>query len=126
MNKIFNIDKNKRDCPYTTPEGFFDELEDNIWQEVKDEFHDTQITGHTGQAKLSTTNISRRSSKMRLFIGTAMAAVASIALVFIVSLKWSQQNSYTVNDVDQAFSQLSPDDQSFLLSVYQDDIFISE
>lgn len=126
MSKILNIDKTKRNRPYTTPTGFFDELEDNIWKEVKGEFPNTQINDCIGQVKLSVRTISRKLPKLRLFIGTALAAVASTVLVLMVNLKYGQQNSYSVNDVDQAFSQLSPDDQSFLLNVYQDDIFINE
>lgn len=35
MDKDFNLDKVGKRMPYTTPEGFLDQLEANVWQEVK-------------------------------------------------------------------------------------------
>ena len=35
MDKDFSLDKVGKRMPYTTPEGFLDQLEANVWQEVK-------------------------------------------------------------------------------------------
>lgn len=51
---------------------------------------------------------------------------ASVALVLIVNINLPKQTTISMNDVDKAFSQLSTDDQAYLLSVYQDDVFINE
>lgn len=35
MEKEFDFDKIGKRMPYQTPDGFFDEMEANIWNEVK-------------------------------------------------------------------------------------------
>ena len=35
MEKEFDFDKIGKRMPYQTPDGFFDEMEENIWNEVK-------------------------------------------------------------------------------------------
>lgn len=50
----------------------------------------------------------------------------SIALVLVIHMNFSKQRPTTINDVDQAFSQLTTDDQVYLVNVYQEDVFINE
>lgn len=126
MDHIFNTDNKKN--PYTTPEDFFDELEDRVWQEVKGDF-----THNNKEQELPTAPVAnaakapqRKASHLRLFIGTAAAVAASFALVFFLYTQSRPQVSYTINDVDQAFSRLSADDQAFMLSVYEEDVFFNE
>lgn len=123
MNKSFDFDKKEWKIPYTTPDGFFDKLETDVWKQVKNEFVDAQANGDTIQSKKTSLC---KVSKLRLLIGSAMAVAASVVLAFVINITSPQQKMYTVSDVDQAFCQLSTDDQSFLLSVYQDDVFINE
>ena len=126
MSKMFDLDEDKKKVPYTTPDGFFDQLEASVWQEVKDGFLDDRPNDAGEHAALQAKPSSRKASKWRVFVGSALAVAASLAVLFIVNLKAGQHDTYTANDVDRAFSQLSTDDQTFLLSVYQNDIFISE
>ena len=127
MNKIFDIDKNKKTLPYTTPDGFFDELEDSIWKEVKDDYLDNK-RGETAVTAMPVEKAPRhaRHPRRRVSIASAVAVAASIALLLIVNLWPVHHEAYTASDIDQAFSELCPDDQTFLLSVYQDDVFINE
>lgn len=132
MNKISDWDKKK--MPYTTPDGFFDELEDRVWQEVKGDYAANGAANDAScepdRSTLRIANVaktpSRRPSRLRMWFGGAVAVAASVALVFTIGSGAFKQQTYTVNDVDQAFSQLNTDDQAFLLSVYQDDVFINE
>lgn len=108
--------------PYTTPECFFDKLEDNIWQEVKEDFQEKdndRTVASKRQQKGS------KSVKLRIVLRSAIAIAASIALAFIVNLNFSESDDASFNDVDQAFSQLSTEDQDNLLNFYQNDIFIN-
>ncbi len=107
--------------PYTTPEGFFDSMEDNIWQAVKPDFQ-----GTTSADAPNTLQVGRKPVKLSVVMRSAIAVAASIVLVFVVSMKVSAPSHTSLNDVDQAFSQLSTDDQAYLLNVYQEDIFINE
>ncbi len=112
MNKEFDFEKIGKRMPYTVPDGFFGKLEDDIWDKVKN-VSEVRQTAH-------------KPAKPRLFIRSAVAVAASIALILVVSTTVSKTNSATIDDVDRAFSQLTSDDQAYLLNIYQDDVFISE
>ena len=108
MNKEFDFDKIGKQMPYTTPDGFFDHLEEDIWKEVK---NDCQ---------------KEKPAKMRILMRSMIAVAASIALLLVINMNFSTPASASVNDVDQAFSQLTTDDQAYLLNIYQEDVFINE
>ena len=112
MNKEFDFDKMGKRVPYTTPDGFFDKLEEDIWKEVKDDY-------------LGTTP-AKKSHKLRILMRCALALAASVVIAFIINMNFAKQDTATINDVDQAFSQLTTDDQAYLLNVYQDDVFINK
>ena len=124
--KEFDLDTTGKRMPYTTPDDFFDKLEDNIWKEVKDDYLTKNAYDKDLQVSSSVTTVHHKAAKLRLIIKCVIAMAASAALVFIISMKFSKQNTVSINDVDQAFSQLSPDDQTYLLNVYQNDVFINE
>ncbi len=122
MNE-FDFNHIGKRMPYTTPDGFFDQLEDNIWKEVK---NDCQEKENGNTVVMKTRQAGRKSAKTYLLIRSFIAVAASIALLLIVHMNFSKTDSVSANDVDQAFSQLTTDDQAYLLSVYQDDVFINE
>lgn len=104
----FDFRKVGKRMPYTVPEGFFDKLEENVWNEVKDDGKE------------------RKNGRLRLFMRGAMAVAAAVALLFVINMGVSKPEPVTVNDIDQAFSQLTTDDQTYLLDIYQNDVFINE
>ncbi len=109
MNKEFDFDKIGKQMPYTTPDGFFDRLEEDIWKEVKNDSRQKE-----------------KPTKLRFLMRSMIAVAASIALLLVVNMSLSKPASASINDVDQAFSQLTTDDQAYLLSIYQEDVFINE
>ncbi len=124
MNKEFDFDHIGKRTPYTAPDGFFDQLEDDIWKEVKGDFQkkeDNKIVVVSMKPQAG-----RKSAKLRLLMRSAIAVAASIALVLVIGMNFSKTNAATINDVDQAFSQLTTDDQAYLLNVYQEDVFLNE
>ncbi len=123
MNKEFDFGHVGKRMPYTTPDGFFANLEEDIWNEVK---NDSREEGDSPAAMSETPQAGRKSKKMRIVMRSAIAAAASIVLLFAVGMNFFKSSEVTVNDVDQAFSQLTTDDQAYLLNVYQADIFIQE
>lgn len=100
MNKEFDFAKIGKQMPYTTPDGFFDQLEEDIRKEVKP-------------------------AKSHSLLRTVLAVAASVALIAI-SMNFPKSDKVSINDVDQAFSQLTADDQDYLLDIYQEDVFINE
>lgn len=125
MNKEFDFDKIGKRMPYTTPDGFFDKLEEDIWKEVKDDCFDT-TSEKVDLPMTSEENKAKRPRTLRVAMRCVLALVASVVVAFIVNMNFAKQDAATLNDVDQAFSQLTADDQAYLLNVYQDDVFIYE
>ncbi len=100
MNKEFDFGHIGKRMPYSTPDGFFDQLEEDIRKEVKP-------------------------AKSHSLLRTVLAVAASVALI-VTSMNFPKSDKVSINDVDQAFSQLTADDQDYLLDIYQEDVFINE
>lgn len=117
----FDFDQVGKRMPYSTPEGFFKEMEANILEQVKD---DKQVP------------VRRQLKKrplMKVIWTAAMAVAASVAVLLVLNIDFmaphSSLPSQTDNEmqaVDQAFAQLSSADQAYLLNVYQEDVFLDE
>lgn len=122
-NKEFDFDKIGKRMPYTTPDGFFYNLEDDIWKEVKD---NCQEKNDCKTATIEPRQARSKSAKFHIFMRSVIAAAASIALLLVIHMNFFKSNNVSINDVDQAFSQLTTDDQAYLLNIYQDDVFINE
>ena len=122
FNKIgkFDFDQVGKRMPYSTPEGFFKEMEANILEQVKD---DKQVP------------VRRQPKKrplMKVIWAAAMAVAASVAVLLVLNIDFMAPHSSLPSQagnemqaVDQAFAQLSSADQAYLLSVYQEDVFLN-
>lgn len=133
MNKEFDFDKIGKRMPYDTPDGFFDKLEDDIWNKVKDDYLEKESNEKNSEGKLSQSIASEgkvakphKPAKLRFLIRSVIAVAAAVAIGFIINLSFFKPSPTTINDVDQAFSQLTVADQAYLMSVYQDDVFMNE
>ncbi len=118
MNELSKLDDNclkrvgKR-MPYTMPEGFFNNLEQNILAEVAAEPKET--------AKPEMT-IKRRFRILPLVWNVACAAIVAVCGIYIMG----GGNSAECESVEQAFSQLDPSDQLFFIEAMQQDLFIND
>ena len=116
----FDFDKVGKRMPYSTPEGFFKEMEANILEAVKD---DTPQPLKTEQKKRPL---------MRVMWTAMLAVAASVAVLLVLHIDFSaphsaqpSQTDRELQAVDQAFAQLSAADQAYLLDVYQEDVFLN-
>ena len=109
MNKDFDFDKVGKRMPYQVPDSFFAQLESNVMQEVKSEVA-----------------VTKKLRFRRIAWGTIIGAAAAVALLVTVNLKSTTVNEYSADAVNQAFSQLQPADQAYLLEVYDEDVFLNE
>lgn len=107
MEKEFNFNKVGKRMPYSVPDGFFDEMEENVMSSL-------------------TTSLSRRegAGRWRFAGGFFLAVAASVALLFIVknNMPKNDTTAYTFDNVELAYNNLSTDDQQFLIEMYEDDI----
>lgn len=120
--------------PYTTPDGFFKDMEKNILEAVKDD---------TPQAvKIQPQSVKVQPKKRPVFKmiwAAAIAVAASVAGLLVLNIDFSAADSSLASShssqpsqaksdleqVDQAFAQLSEADQAYLLDVYQEDVFLN-
>lgn len=129
MNKEFDFDKIGKRMPYATPDGFFDKLEDDIWEKVKDDYldkDDCQVKESHAELSHNEDSTKRKPAKLRLLIRSVIAVAAAVAIGFIINLSFFKPSPTTISDVEQAFTQLTTADQAYLMNVYQDDVFINE
>ena len=101
----YNFDKIGKKMPYRVPDTFFDELENTIMIEV--------------QKRQNKRNI------LKIFY-RSVAVAATIALLMIVGGSGTKNDKTDFAEISQAFDNLSDADQTYLLEIYQDDIFINE
>ena len=120
--------------PYTTPDGFFKDMEKNILEAVKDD---------TPQAvKIQPQSVKVQPKKppvFKMIWAAAIAVAASVAVLLVLNIDFSAADSSLASShssqpsqaksdleqVDQAFAQLSEADQAYLLDVYQEDVFLN-
>lgn len=109
MEKDFDFNRIGKRMPYKTPDNFFNELETGIWEKVRD---------------TSPEPARRKNIRLRLLLGAAaVAAGISLLLVF---LPFIRERHTDFSEVEQAFANLSEEDQAYMLDVYREDVFINE
>lgn len=110
MRKDFDLDRIGKRMPYKTPEGCFDEMEANIWQAVR----------HRQSAPARS-----KTHRQGIILGV-MAAAACAALVLLLRTAAPEAQDDGLTEVEQAFADLSTEDQAYMLDFYMDDIFMNE
>lgn len=110
MNNEFDFDKIGKRMPYTVPDGFFAQMEQNVMQELE---------------LKADSKPKSRGSRIRIGIGAITAIAASLMLLLIVNKQYQAEDEVSINDVEMAFSNLSTEDQNYLVSVYQEDVFMN-
>ncbi|MDO4181490.1 MAG: hypothetical protein Q4D36_09415 [Bacteroidales bacterium] len=111
MKRDFDFNKVGKRMPYTVPDNFFTEMEDNVYLELN------------AQPPVKTR---RHRTFMRMAITALTTAAATVALVLILDKGPHAVHTTGFAEVEQAFGNLGAEDQVYLFSVYQDDIFMNE
>ena len=110
MEQNYDFSKIGKQMPYTVPDGFFDQLEENVM---------SKVTAQPAKTKKATV--------IRMAIRTAIAIAACIALFLVVRKVLPQGNDTAIDDfenVELAFNNLSTEDQDYLLEVYQEELLL--
>ena len=131
-----DLDKLPRRMPYTVPEGTFDAIEHSVLAAIAREQQADQVapipplvppavppavpTGRTRPA---------RARRLLPWLGSALA-VAAVTVWAVLTLAPHRQAPQpeaapTLESVALAFEKLSPADQEFILSTYQDDMYMN-
>ena len=95
-----HLDKMKKSMPYTVPEGFFDEMEQRLIQEVATE--------------------KKKPTLRKVALWTSLAVAASLALLLVLRHGWHNTEDESFEQVEMAFNQLSDSDQELMLEYYDE------
>ena len=107
--KQFDFNQVDKRMPYSVPDGFFDQLEADVMQEV---------TKETAQPK-------KNKKALRIALRTVLAVAAAVALFFVVQPLLPKGNTDSFDSVQLAYNNLSQEDQEFLMEIYEEDEFIN-
>lgn len=119
---------NKR-LPYSVPDGFFDVMEANVMAKIKaDAEAETSVGGDKAETQMRDKQYRKTMRRTRTVSLSILAMAASLLLLFTIfpkSAKTTQQTN-DMESIDKAFSQLNTDDQTFLIEVYDDYMFLDD
>lgn len=120
MNKDFGTGKWGKHAPYRVEEGFFGELEGHVAAEL----------GIAGAKPVQQEEATFAGAPKKRGIGFRVAcvsvSVAAVCLAMFFVLRPGKPSAVDMQMVEQAYANLSPTDQDFLMEVYQDDVFLRE
>lgn len=119
---------NKR-LPYSVPDGFFDVMEANVMAKIKaDAEAGTSVGNDKADTQMRDKQYRKTIKRTRTISLSFLAMAASLLLLFTIlpkSTKTTQQAN-DLESIDKAFSQLNTDDQTFLMEVYDDYMFLDD
>ena len=117
MDKNFDFNQVGKRMPYSTPDDFFAKMQSNILDAVQDM-----------PQKNTKIKTNRRTVRKWLW-PVSLSAAAAVVAMFVSNIHFLAPNTPTassdIQDVEQAFAQLSECDQAYIVDVYQDDVFIN-
>lgn len=117
MDKNFDFNQVGKRMPYSTPDDFFAKMQSDILDAVQDM-----------PQKNTEIKTNRRTVRKWLW-PVLLSAAAAVVAMFVINIHFLAPNTPTassdIQDVEQAFAQLSEGDQAYILDVYQDDMFIN-
>ena len=113
MERDFNYEQVGNRMPYNVPEGFFDQLEENVMAEINAE-------------KLEIQQPKQKPCAIRKIVRVVLSAAAAFALFFVVTKNnpriWPKADSFY--SVELAYDNLCAEDQDYLMELYKDDVFL--
>ena len=115
MDKQFNFEQVGKRMPYNVPDGFFEQLEQNVMVEVT-------------AGNIATEKPKQKARTVKMTFRILLAAAAAVALFFVVTKNPASDNTQadTFANVELAYNNLSNEDQEYLMEVYEEDVFIIE
>lgn len=121
--------------PYTTPDDFFDKMEENVVATLSEKgtvrsatLGDACSEGLKNGEKLATATSGKPKSHKRtlhITLRSVLAVAATVALFFVVQPLFTKNDTVDFESVELAFNNLSVDDQDYLLAIYENDEFIN-
>lgn len=133
MSKDFDFDRIGKRLPYTTPEGFLDDMEKQVWERVKNEITPAHVQEtftplfmyeRVKDEKTETPSKPKRNYRLWYSISGGLVA-ATVALLLVINIL-PDHSKNDFEKIEQAFASLSSSDQDYLFTTYQYDLFMNE
>ena len=116
MDKNFDFNQVGKRMPYSTSDDFFAKMQSDILDAIQD-------------MPQKNTEIKTNQRTVRKWLWPVSLSAAAVTAMFVINIHFSVPDTPTassdIQDVEQAFAQLSEGDQAYILDVYQDDVFIN-
>lgn len=129
MKDNFDFDKIGRRMPYKAPAGYLDNLEANVLSRLNLPEKPVRLITSEKQARRR----SRMSFRRMIIPVSGVLAAASVAAVVFFHAEEQPARPVApkfepvkIEQVDKAFSNLDDTDREYLLTVYQNDVFMDE
>ena len=126
MDKQFDFEQVGKKMPYNVPDGFFDQLEQSVMAEVT-------------AGNIATEKPKQKARTVKMTFRILLAAAAAVALFFVVTKNMptddTQADTFEIashtptfrwENVELAYNNLSPEDQEYLMEIYEEDVFMIE
>ena len=114
MDKQFNFEQVGKRMPYNVPDGFFEQLEQNVMVEVT-------------AGNIATEKPKQKARTVKMTFRILLTAAAAVALFFVVTKNMpSDTTEDSFANVELAYNNLSTEDQEFLIEIYEEDVFMIE
>lgn len=114
MDKQFNFEQLGKRMPYNVPDGFFEQLEQNVMVEVT-------------AGNIATEKPKQKARTVKMTFRILLTAAAAVALFFVVTKNMpSDTTEDSFANVELAYNNLSTEDQEFLIEIYEEDVFMIE
>ena len=108
MDKYVDIENGQKiSMPYTVPEDFFDQLEEDVLGDIHQE-------------------ITSKPRRRNIIVGIVLTIAACLAIFLVLYLQKPDDKIDNFAYVEEAFGQLNTEDQAYILDTYQSDVFFNE
>ena len=111
MKSDFDLKKLNKRMPYSVPDNYFADMDEQIWKEISSE---------------SVSDVKTKNSRLYILRTSLFAVAAAIILCFLINTFIIKQQSDGFSTIELAFNELTDDNQLYLIQFYQDDIFLNE
>lgn len=118
MNNDLELARIGKRMPYTTPAGFADRMEEQVWQRLQA----ADLLSSSPLPRAATPTWRPRWHRVAAL--TAVAAGVLCLLTFHYTARRPVTNDMAC--VEQAFSRLTPEDQRFLIDLYQEEDYMRQ
>lgn len=123
MDKGFDFESVGKRMPYNVPDGFFDCFEKNMLERIESGQADAVADGSCRMKKGKTD----KARVVALF--SLVASAAAVVLLLLAVWNYTPgQNAATdyLANMETAYNNLTDEEQDFLLSIYEDDLFYND